>query len=96
MQCVSCCVLQHVCVVVYVRCCVYRSVYSVATLLCLWQVFELLKAAVTRSLKDEQVQSGSMFVQGLIPQSQGVTHMILDTVRHRSAHQTPVPVFRQG
>ncbi|XP_061077487.1 Fanconi anemia group I protein [Conger conger] len=46
------------------------------------QVFELLKAAVMRSLKDEQVQSGSMFVQGLFPQSRGVTHMILDTVRN--------------
>ncbi|KAJ8343925.1 hypothetical protein SKAU_G00312540 [Synaphobranchus kaupii] len=46
------------------------------------QVFELLKAAVMRSLKDEHVQSGSMFVQGLLPQSRGVTHMILDTVRN--------------
>ncbi|KAI1904108.1 hypothetical protein AGOR_G00002290 [Albula goreensis] len=46
------------------------------------QVFELLKAAVIRSLKDEQVHSGSMFVQTLLPQSRGVSQMILDTVRN--------------
>ncbi|KAJ8249453.1 hypothetical protein GJAV_G00235090 [Gymnothorax javanicus] len=46
------------------------------------QVFELLKAAVMRSLKDEQLQAGSMFVQGLVPQSQGVARMILDTVKN--------------
>ena len=75
--CVYCSVWCVLCVVVCIAVCVY----------CLWQVFELLKAAVMRSLKDEQMQSGSMFVQGLLPQSRGVTHMILDTVRNRSAHR---------
>ncbi|XP_036398034.1 Fanconi anemia group I protein [Megalops cyprinoides] len=46
------------------------------------QAFELLKTAVMRSLRDKQMRCGSMFVQGLLPQGRGVSHMILDTVRN--------------
>ncbi|KAJ8393160.1 hypothetical protein AAFF_G00068430 [Aldrovandia affinis] len=46
------------------------------------QVFDLLKTAVLRNLKDEQVQTGSMFVQRLMPPGRGVSQLILDTVRN--------------
>uniref|UniRef100_UPI0037E9ACE8 Fanconi anemia group I protein n=1 Tax=Semicossyphus pulcher TaxID=241346 RepID=UPI0037E9ACE8 len=44
------------------------------------QVFDLLKGAIIRSYKDEQLQQGSKFLQDLLPGHFGVAQMILDTV----------------
>ncbi|KAF7660465.1 hypothetical protein LDENG_00280970 [Lucifuga dentata] len=46
------------------------------------QVFELLKGAIIKSFKDEQLQQGSKFLQDLLPQQCSVAQMILDTVKN--------------
>ncbi|XP_030646039.1 Fanconi anemia group I protein [Chanos chanos] len=46
------------------------------------QVFDFLKSAITKSFKDEQIQQGSKFLQGLLPQGNSIAHMILDTVKN--------------
>ncbi|KAM4734088.1 Fanconi anemia group I protein [Anableps anableps] len=46
------------------------------------QVFDLLKGAVIKSFKDEQLQQGSKFLQDLLPGHCGVAKMILDTVKN--------------
>ncbi|KAM9754129.1 Fanconi anemia group I protein isoform 1-T1 [Menidia menidia] len=46
------------------------------------QVYELLKGAVIKSFKDEQLQQGSKFLQDLLPGHCSVAQMILDTVKN--------------
>ncbi|XP_054633293.1 Fanconi anemia group I protein isoform X2 [Dunckerocampus dactyliophorus] len=46
------------------------------------QVFELLKGAIIKSLKDEQLLQGSKFLQDLLPKHCSVSQMILDTVKN--------------
>ncbi|XP_042351654.1 Fanconi anemia group I protein [Plectropomus leopardus] len=46
------------------------------------QVFDLLKGAIVKSFKDEQLQQGSKFLQDLLPGHCSVDHMILDTVKN--------------
>ncbi|XP_010737170.3 Fanconi anemia group I protein isoform X1 [Larimichthys crocea] len=46
------------------------------------QVFDLLKGAIIKSFKDEQLQQGSKFLQDLLPGHCSVAQMILDTVRN--------------
>uniref|UniRef100_A0A3B5MUP0 FA complementation group I n=1 Tax=Xiphophorus couchianus TaxID=32473 RepID=A0A3B5MUP0_9TELE len=46
------------------------------------QVFDLLKGAVIKSYKDEQLQQGSKFLQNLLPVHCSVAKMILDTVKN--------------
>ncbi|XP_043980930.1 Fanconi anemia group I protein [Gambusia affinis] len=46
------------------------------------QVFDLLKGAVIKSYKDEQLQQGSKFLQDLLPVHCSVAKMILDTVKN--------------
>uniref|UniRef100_A0A3Q2QG22 FA complementation group I n=1 Tax=Fundulus heteroclitus TaxID=8078 RepID=A0A3Q2QG22_FUNHE len=46
------------------------------------QVFDLLKGAVIKSFKDEQLQQGSKFLQDLLPGHCSVAKMILDTVKN--------------
>ncbi|XP_038562542.1 Fanconi anemia group I protein isoform X1 [Micropterus salmoides] len=46
------------------------------------QVFELLKGAIIKSFKDEQLQQGSKFLQDLLPGHCSVAQMILDTVKN--------------
>ncbi|KAK2918014.1 Fanconi anemia group I protein [Channa argus] len=46
------------------------------------QVFDLLKGAIIKSFKDEQLQQGSKFLQNLLPEHCSVAQMILDTVKH--------------
>ncbi|CAK6972607.1 Fanconi anemia group I protein [Scomber scombrus] len=46
------------------------------------QVFELLKGAVIKSFKDEQLQQGSKFLQDLLLGHSGIAQMILDTVKN--------------
>ncbi|KAK7891742.1 hypothetical protein WMY93_023705 [Mugilogobius chulae] len=46
------------------------------------QVFDLLKGAVIKSFKDEQLQQGSKIIQDLLPQHRCVSQMILDTVQN--------------
>uniref|UniRef100_A0A8P4KTE6 FA complementation group I n=1 Tax=Dicentrarchus labrax TaxID=13489 RepID=A0A8P4KTE6_DICLA len=46
------------------------------------QVFDLLKVAIIKSFKDEQLQQGSKFLQDLLPGHCSVAQMILDTVRN--------------
>ncbi|KAM3870643.1 Fanconi anemia group I protein [Diretmus argenteus] len=46
------------------------------------QVFDLLKGAIIKSVKDEQLQQGSKFLQDLLLQHCSVAQMILDTVRN--------------
>ncbi|XP_034032707.1 Fanconi anemia group I protein isoform X2 [Thalassophryne amazonica] len=46
------------------------------------QVFELLKGAVIKSFKDEQLQQGSKFLQDLLLPHCNVAQMILDTVKN--------------
>uniref|UniRef100_A0A668AV17 FA complementation group I n=1 Tax=Myripristis murdjan TaxID=586833 RepID=A0A668AV17_9TELE len=46
------------------------------------QVFDLLKGAIIKSYKDEQLQQGSKFLQDLLPEHCSVAHMILDTVKN--------------
>ncbi|XP_070686476.1 Fanconi anemia group I protein [Pempheris klunzingeri] len=46
------------------------------------QVFDVLKGAITKSFKDEQLQQGSKFLQDLLPRHCSVAHMILDTVKN--------------
>uniref|UniRef100_M3ZFI5 FA complementation group I n=1 Tax=Xiphophorus maculatus TaxID=8083 RepID=M3ZFI5_XIPMA len=46
------------------------------------QVFDLLKGAVIKSYKDEQLQQGSKFLQNLLPAHCSVAKMILDTVKN--------------
>ncbi|XP_072290472.1 Fanconi anemia group I protein isoform X2 [Eucyclogobius newberryi] len=46
------------------------------------QVFDLLKSAVIKSFKDEQLQQGSKILQELLPQHRSVSQMILNTVEN--------------
>ncbi|XP_042266424.1 Fanconi anemia group I protein isoform X2 [Thunnus maccoyii] len=46
------------------------------------QVFEVLKGAIIKSFKDEQLQQGSKFLQDLLPGHCSVAQMILDTVKN--------------
>ncbi|XP_067090629.1 Fanconi anemia group I protein [Osmerus mordax] len=46
------------------------------------QVFDLLKAAITRGFRDEQLLQGSRFLQDLLPPRSSVAAMILDTVNN--------------
>uniref|UniRef100_A0A671Y700 FA complementation group I n=1 Tax=Sparus aurata TaxID=8175 RepID=A0A671Y700_SPAAU len=46
------------------------------------QVFDLLKGAIIKSFKDEQLQQGSKFLQDLLPEHCSVAQMILDTVKN--------------
>ncbi|KAM7414315.1 hypothetical protein PAMA_019233 [Pampus argenteus] len=46
------------------------------------QVFELLKGAIIKSFKDEQLLQGSKFLQDLLPGNCSVAQMILDTVKN--------------
>uniref|UniRef100_A0A669ET32 FA complementation group I n=1 Tax=Oreochromis niloticus TaxID=8128 RepID=A0A669ET32_ORENI len=46
------------------------------------QVFELLKGAIIKSFKDEQLQQGSKLLQDLLPGHCSVAQMILDTVQN--------------
>nr|XP_057931485.1 Fanconi anemia group I protein isoform X2 [Doryrhamphus excisus] len=46
------------------------------------QVFELLKGAIMKSFKDEQLLQGSKFLQDLLPEHCSVSQMILDTVKN--------------
>ncbi|XP_038155944.1 Fanconi anemia group I protein [Cyprinodon tularosa] len=46
------------------------------------QVFDLLKGAVIRSFKDEQLQQGSKFLQDVLPGHCSVAKMILDAVKN--------------
>ncbi|KAJ8002982.1 hypothetical protein DPEC_G00164610 [Dallia pectoralis] len=46
------------------------------------QVFELLKGAINKDLKNEQLRHGSKFLQDLLPQCCSLSQMILDTVKH--------------
>uniref|UniRef100_A0A665VLZ7 FA complementation group I n=1 Tax=Echeneis naucrates TaxID=173247 RepID=A0A665VLZ7_ECHNA len=46
------------------------------------QVFDLLKGAIIKSFKDEQLQEGSKFLQDLLPRHCSVAQMILDTVKN--------------
>uniref|UniRef100_A0A3B4V0H7 FA complementation group I n=1 Tax=Seriola dumerili TaxID=41447 RepID=A0A3B4V0H7_SERDU len=46
------------------------------------QVFDLLKGAIIKSFKDEQLQQGSKFLQDLLPGHCSVAEMILDTVKN--------------
>ncbi|XP_069558030.1 Fanconi anemia group I protein [Brachyistius frenatus] len=46
------------------------------------QVFDLLKGAIIKSFKDEQLQQGSKFLQDLLPAHCSVAQMILDTVKN--------------
>ncbi|XP_033823746.1 Fanconi anemia group I protein isoform X2 [Periophthalmus magnuspinnatus] len=46
------------------------------------QVFDLLKGAVIKSFKDEQMQQGSKILQDLLPPHRSVSQMILDTVKN--------------
>lgn len=52
------------------------------------QVFDLLKGAIIKSFKDEQLQQGSKFLQDLLPGHCSVAQMILDTVENRLEHQS--------
>ncbi|XP_028264400.1 Fanconi anemia group I protein isoform X2 [Parambassis ranga] len=46
------------------------------------QVFDLLKGAIIKSFKDEQLQQGSKFLQDLLPEHCSVAKMIVDTVEN--------------
>uniref|UniRef100_A0A3P8SIS2 FA complementation group I n=1 Tax=Amphiprion percula TaxID=161767 RepID=A0A3P8SIS2_AMPPE len=46
------------------------------------QVFDLLKGAIIKSFKDEQLQQGSKFLQDLLTGHCSVAQMILDTVKN--------------
>ncbi|TNN87802.1 Fanconi anemia group I [Liparis tanakae] len=46
------------------------------------QVFDLLKGAIIKSFKDEQLQQGSKFLQDLLPGHCSLDQMILDTVKN--------------
>uniref|UniRef100_A0A3B4YFJ0 FA complementation group I n=1 Tax=Seriola lalandi dorsalis TaxID=1841481 RepID=A0A3B4YFJ0_SERLL len=46
------------------------------------QVYDLLKGAIIKSFKDEQMQQGSKFLQDLLPGHCSVAEMILDTVKN--------------
>uniref|UniRef100_A0A3Q3E817 FA complementation group I n=1 Tax=Labrus bergylta TaxID=56723 RepID=A0A3Q3E817_9LABR len=46
------------------------------------QVFDLLKGAIIKSFRDEQLQQGSKFLQDLLPGHCSVAQMILDTVNN--------------
>ncbi|XP_037308033.2 Fanconi anemia group I protein [Pungitius pungitius] len=46
------------------------------------QVFDLLKGAIIKSFKDEQLQQGSKFLRDLLPGHCSVAQMILDTVKN--------------
>ncbi|AWP08669.1 putative Fanconi anemia group I protein isoform 2 [Scophthalmus maximus] len=46
------------------------------------QVFDLLKGAIIKSFKDEQLQQGSKFLQDVLPVHCSVAHMIKDTVKN--------------
>ncbi|XP_054475203.1 Fanconi anemia group I protein [Anoplopoma fimbria] len=46
------------------------------------QVFDVLKGAIIKSFKDEQLQQGSKFLQDLLPGHCSVAQMILDTVKN--------------
>ncbi|XP_053282030.1 Fanconi anemia group I protein [Pleuronectes platessa] len=46
------------------------------------QVFDLLKGAIIKSFKDEQLQQGSKFLQDVLPGHCSVARMILDTVKN--------------
>lgn len=51
------------------------------------QVFDLLKGAIIKNFKDEQLQHGSKFLQDLLPEHCSVAQMVLDTVKNRSDHE---------
>ena len=51
------------------------------------QVFELLKGAIIKNFKDEQMQQESKFLQELLLGHCSVAQMILDTVKNRSDHR---------
>ncbi|XP_074533359.1 Fanconi anemia group I protein isoform X1 [Halichoeres trimaculatus] len=46
------------------------------------QVFDLMKGAIIKSFKDEQLQQGSKFLQDLLPGHRSLARMILDTVKN--------------
>lgn len=46
------------------------------------QVFDLLKGAIIKNFKDEQLQQGSKFLQDLLPGHCSVAQMVLDTVKN--------------
>ncbi|XP_008317251.1 Fanconi anemia group I protein isoform X2 [Cynoglossus semilaevis] len=46
------------------------------------QVFDLLKGAIIKSFKDDQLQQGSKFLQDVLPKHCRIDRMILDTVKN--------------
>ncbi|KAM3609806.1 uncharacterized protein V6R79_020568 [Siganus canaliculatus] len=46
------------------------------------QVFDILKGAIIKSFKDEQLLQGSKFLQDLLPEHCSVAQMIMDTVKN--------------
>lgn len=52
------------------------------------QVFDILKGAIIKNFKDEQLLKGSDLVKTLIQDCSSVAQMILDTVKNRSEHET--------
>ncbi|CAN9499146.1 unnamed protein product [Ophioblennius macclurei] len=46
------------------------------------QVFDLLKGAIIKSFKDDQLQQGSKFLQDIVPRHCSVAQMIVDTVKN--------------
>lgn len=47
------------------------------------EVFDLMKGAIIKNFKDEQLQQGSKFLQDLLPGHCSVAQMVLDTVKNR-------------
>lgn len=52
------------------------------------QVFDILKGAIIKNFKDEQLLKGSDLVKTLIQDCSSVAQMILDTVKNRSEHES--------
>lgn len=60
--------------------------------LCVYeQVFDILKGAIIKNFKDEQLLQGSNLVKTLIHDCSSVAQMILETVKNRSEDETLVP-----
>lgn len=52
------------------------------------QVFDILKGAIVKNFKDEQLLHGSDLLKTLTPNCSSVAQMILDTVKNRQEHET--------
>lgn len=52
------------------------------------QVFDILKGAIIKNFKDEQLLQGSDLVKTLIKDCSSVAQMILETVKNRSEDET--------